>query len=80
MLSNLQTKAESSTFSLLDDSSSSTKTNNKKELCIIKTCRNRIPHFNMLLLQQPDDANAAGLQMSLRNSVESAKFTFDRKS
>ena len=35
-------------FSLLYDGSSSDKINDEKELCIIKTYRNRVPHFDML--------------------------------
>ena len=33
----------------------------------------------MLSFQQPYDTNAAGLHVALQNSIESAKFTFDRK-
>ena len=33
----------------------------------------------MLSLQQPDDTKTAGLHVALQNSIESAKFTFDRK-
>ena len=65
-------------FRLLYDGSSPTKINYKKELYIIKTCRNGVPHFDMLSLQQPDDTNAAGLHVALQNSIESAKFTFDK--
>ena len=61
------------------DGSSSSKINDQKKLCIIKTCRNGVPHFDALSLQQPDDTNAAGLHVALQNSIESAKFTFDRK-
>ena len=35
--------------------------------------------FNVLSLQQTDDANAAGVLGALQNSIESAKFSFDRK-
>ena len=66
-------------FSLLYNDSSSPKINDEKELYIIKTCRNGVPHFNMLSLNQPNDRNAAGLQVALQNSIESAKFTFDSK-
>ena len=66
-------------FSLLYDDSSSAKINYEKELYIIKTCRNRVPHFDVLSLQQPDNTNAAGLHVALQNSIESGKFTFDRK-
>ena len=66
-------------FSLLYDGSSSTKINDEKELYIIKTYRYRVPHFNVLSLQQPDDTNTAGLHLALQNSIESAKFTFGRK-
>ena len=66
-------------FSLLYDGSLSTKINDEKELYIIKTCRNGVSHFDVLSLQQPDDTNAAGQHVALQNSIEFAKFTFDRK-
>ena len=33
----------------------------------------------MFSLQQPEDTNAPGLHVALQNSLESIKFTFDRK-
>ena len=39
----------------------------------------QVPHVNVLLLQQRDNTNAAGLHVVLQNSIESIKFTFDRK-
>ena len=66
-------------FSLLYVDSSSAKINDEKELYIIKICRKGVPHCNVLSLQQRDITNAAGLQVALQNSIESAKFTFDRK-
>ena len=66
-------------FSLLYDGSSSAPINDERELYFIKTSRNGVPQFDVLLLQQPDDTNAAGLHVALQNSIESAKFTFYRK-
>ena len=36
-------------FSLLHDGSSSAEINDEKELYIIKTCRNRVPHFDVII-------------------------------
>ena len=61
------------------DGSSSSKINNEKKLYIIKTYRKGVPHFDVFSLQQPEDTNAPGLHVALQNSLESIKFTFDRK-
>ena len=66
-------------FSLLFDGSSSAKTMDEKEVYIIKTCDKGTPRYDVLALEQPDDANALGLKKSLDDAVSKAKFTFDRK-
>ena len=66
-------------FSLLYDGSSSAKTNDEKELYVIKTCNKGKPQFDVLSLEQPDDTNAAGLHIALQHSFQSAKFTFNRQ-
>lgn len=59
-------------FSLLYDGSSSAKTNDEKELYVIKTCKNGKPKFDVLNLEQPEDTSAQGLQLTLKNAVHSA--------
>ena len=66
-------------FSLLFDGSSSAKTMDEKEVYIIKTCDKGTPRYDVLALEQPDDADALGLKKSLDEAVCKAKFTFDRK-
>ena len=66
-------------FSLLTDGSSSAKTMDEKEVYVIKTCDQGKPRFDVLALQQPDDADANGLKSSLDDAVEKAKLTIGRK-
>ena len=51
-------------FSLLFDGSSSAKTMDEKELYVVKTYDNGKARFDVLALEQPDDANANGLKDS----------------
>ena len=66
-------------FSLLSDGSSITKTMDEKELYVIKTCDKGKPRFDVLALEQPDDAGAKGLKESLDNVVKKANLSIDRK-
>ena len=66
-------------FSLFYDGSSSAKTNDEKELYLIKTCKNGASTFDVLSLQQPNETDAPGLHIALQNAVQCAKFTFPRK-
>ena len=52
-------------FSFLTNGSSSAKTMDEKELYVIKTCDKGKPRFDVLALEQPDDAGAKGLKESL---------------
>ena len=65
--------------SLLTDVSSSAKTMDEKELYVIKTCDKGKPRFDILALEQPDDAGAKGLKESLDNAVKKANLSTDRK-
>ena len=65
--------------SLLTDVSSSAKTMDEKELYVIKTCDKGKPRFDVLALEQPDDAGAKGLKESLDNAVKKANLSTDRK-
>ena len=66
-------------FSLLIDGSSSAKTMDEKELYVFKTCDKDKPRFDVLALEQPDDAGAKDLKESLDNTVEKANLSIDGK-
>ena len=66
-------------FSLLTNGSYSAKTMEEKELYVIKTCDKGKPRFDVLALEQPDDAGTKDLKESLDNAVEKANFSIDRK-
>ena len=66
-------------FSLLTDSSSSAKTMNEKEPYVIKTRDKGKPRFDVLALEQLDDAGAKGLKESLDNAVKKANVSIDKK-
>ena len=66
-------------FSLLTDGSSSAKTMEEKELYVIKSCDKGKPIFDVLALEQPDDAGAKGLKESLDNAVKMVNSSTDRK-
>lgn len=52
----------------------------EKEVYVIKTCNQGKPRFDVLALQQPEDADAKGLKSSLDCAIDKAKLTVDRKS
>ena len=66
-------------YSVLFDGSSNAKTNDEKELFLIKTCLNGSASINVMSLECVEDTTAPGLKISLENSIEKMKFTFDRK-
>ena len=66
-------------FSLLTDGSSSAKTMGEKELYVIMTCDKGKPRFDVLALEQPEEASAKGLKESLNNAVKKAKLSIDTK-
>ena len=66
-------------FSLLYDGSSSAKTNDEKELYLIKTCDKGRPAFDVLSLQEPASVDTVGLKSSMDKAVQEAKLTIPRK-
>ena len=56
-------------YSIHNDSSSSAKTMDKKELFIIKTAHKGEFKFNIMSLEEPNEANAEGLKPALENSI-----------
>lgn len=64
-------------FSWLFDGSSSATTMDEKEVYIIKPCCNWMLQFNMLSLEEPDDAQAGGLNDALHNVLKK-NFTFNQ--
>ena len=52
-------------YSVLFDGSSNAKTNNKKELFLIKTCGKGKPTFNGMSLEEVKDSSAPGLKATL---------------
>ena len=64
-------------YSVLFDGSSSAKTNDEKEVYVIKTCKGGKPRYDVLSLEQPEDADAPGLKHSLDSAMEKARFLFN---
>ena len=62
-------------FSLLYDGSLSAKTNNEKELYLIKTYDKRRPAFDVHSLLEPTSMHTAGLKSSMDEAVDKAKLT-----
>ena len=54
-------------YSIMNDGSSSAKTLDEKELFLIKTTSEGIPKFSIMLLEEPEDANAEGLKVSMEH-------------
>ena len=67
-------------YSVLFDGSSNAKTNNKKELFLIKTCGKGKPTFSGMSLEEVKDSSAPGLKATLEESIAKMSFTFDQKS
>ena len=75
----LNEKKKRNCFSLLCNGFSTATTKDEKELYLIKTCKNGKPRFDVLSPQQVDDTSASGLHLSLKDSVRSASFSFERR-
>ena len=56
-------------YSVLFDGSSNAKTNNKKELFLIKTCEKGKPNFNVMSLEEVKDSCTPGLKATLEESI-----------
>jgi len=66
-------------YSIHNDGSSSAKTNNEKELFIMKTAPSGIIKFNVMSLEEPEEGTAEGLKAALENSLGKLNLTVDRK-
>ena len=66
-------------YSVHNDGSSSAKTMDEKELYIIKTVHKGEVKFNVMSLEEPDEANAEGLKLALENSILKLGFKIERK-
>ena len=67
-------------YSVLFDGSSNGKTNNEKELFLIKTCKKGKPTFNVMSLVEVKHSSAPSLKVTLEESIGKMSFTFDQKS
>ena len=67
-------------YSVLFNGSSNPKTNNEKELFLIKTCEKGKPTFNVMSLEEVKDSSAPGLKATFEESIGKMSFTFDQKS
>ena len=79
-ITELLNKGEQKYYSLLFDGSSSAKAINEKEVYVIKTCDSGEPRFDVLALEQPDDAGAAGLKVAPDKAISKGSFSFDCRS
>ena len=66
-------------YSVHNDGSSSTKTMDEKELFIIKTAHKGEVKFNVMSLEEPNEANAEGLKLALENSILKLGLIIERK-
>ena len=73
-------KGEQKYYILLFDGLFSVKTMNEKEVYVIKNCDNGEFCFDVLVLEQPDDAGAAGLKVALDKVITKGNFFFDHQS
>ena len=65
-------------YSLLFDGSSNAKTNDEKELYVIKTCDGGRPRFDVFALEEPNDGDANGLKAVLDHVFDKGNFQFER--
>ena len=65
-------------YSTMNDGSSSAKTQDEKELYLIKTAPDGSPKFSILSLEEPENANAVGLKAAMDDSFTKAKMEIDR--
>ena len=61
------------------DGSSSVKILDEKELYIIKLCVGGVPKYEVVSLEEPNEANAEGLKESFENSISKMEFNFECK-
>ena len=65
-------------YSVLNDGSSSAKTNDEKEIFLIKTGATGVPKFEVMSLEEPESCNAEGLQKALTAATGRMDFSFPR--
>ena len=65
-------------YSLLFEGSSNAKTNDEKELYVIKTCDGGTPRFDVFALEEPNDVDANGLKAALDHAFDKGNFQFKR--
>ena len=65
-------------YSVCFDGSSTAKTVDEKELFVIKFCQEGVPKYQVMSLEEPSEANSAGLKEALSNSVNKMGFNFSR--
>ena len=61
------------------DGSSSAKILDEKELYIVKLCVGGVPKYEVMSLEESNEANAEGLKESFENSISKMEFNFERK-
>ena len=66
-------------YSVMFDGSSSPKTLDEKELFVLKYCASGVPSYNIMSLEEQDEANAEGLESAMKSSFGKLKLEFDRK-
>ena len=67
-------------YFVLFDGSSNAKTNNEKEMFLIKTCEKGKPTFNVMSLEEVKDSSAPGLKVAHEESIGKTSFSFNWKS
>ena len=65
--------------SVHNNGSSSAKTTDEKELYIMKTAHKVVAKFHVMSLEEPDEANAEGLEAGLENSIMKLGLNINRK-
>lgn len=66
-------------YSVHNDGSSSAKTMDEKELFIIKTAHEGVVKFNVMSMEEPDEASAEGLKAALENSIMKLGLLINRR-
>ena len=65
-------------YSIMNDDSSLAKTLDEKELFLIKIASEGIPKFSIMLLEEPEDANAEGLKVSMEHYLKKLELSITR--
>lgn len=65
-------------YSLHNDGSSSAKTNDEKELFVIKTAQSGVPKFSLMSLEEPENTDAVGLKKAMEKSFSKLNLEIQR--